>query len=181
MSILTTFTHPSDIRWQGRQRLHHTIFLAKNILLMPFIILVIVESALIKSWWPYESWEYAPYEFWLRIGLALIPDLVYTIIAFFLILNPMHHSTYSFHPIFALVGSVLTVCLYVQVCWLGPFLAYANEVQFPNEDAWQSIVYAEAGIQVVLLLMWAGMMGLSAVAVHKWRAGKKGGVEEVRV
>jgi hypothetical protein len=93
----------------------------------------------------------------------------------------MHHSTYSFHPIFALVGSVLTVCLYIQVCWLGPFLAYANEVQFPNEDAWQSIVYAEAGIQVVLLLMWAGMMGLSAVAVHKWRAGKRGEVEEVSV
>jgi hypothetical protein len=43
-----------------------------------------------------------------------------------LILNPLHRPTYSFHPVFALVGSVIMVCLYVQVCWLNPFVAYAS-------------------------------------------------------
>jgi len=73
------------------------------------------------------------------------------------------------------------ICLYIQVCWLGPFLAYANEVQFPNEDTWQNIVYGEAGFQILLLLMWAGMLALSAVAVRKWRVGKRGGVKEAGV
>jgi hypothetical protein len=66
MSIISPFTSPQDVRWKGFQRRHHTIFLVKNIILFLFIILVIVEYPLFKSWWengpyrPVKSWEYAP-------------------------------------------------------------------------------------------------------------------------
>jgi hypothetical protein len=66
MGIFSAFTSPVDVRWQGIQRHHHTIFLVKNVILTLFIILVIVEYPLFKSWWengPYsyhKNWDYAP-------------------------------------------------------------------------------------------------------------------------
>ena len=66
MSILMPFTSPNDIRWRGPQRFNHTIFLIKNILLLLFIILVIVEYALFKKWWEsgtysyHRDWTWAP-------------------------------------------------------------------------------------------------------------------------
>jgi hypothetical protein len=64
----------------------------------------------------------------------------------------------------------------VQVCWLNPFVAYANEVSFYNSDNWVGLAYVETGFQVVLCAFWVGLMGYSAVAVKKWRLeGGKGG------
>jgi glycopeptide antibiotics resistance protein len=61
MGILAPFIHPQDTRWRtGPQRHHHTIFLAKNLLLIPFIILVIVEFAVFKSSWKWDIEVYAP-------------------------------------------------------------------------------------------------------------------------
>ncbi|KAF2824494.1 hypothetical protein CC86DRAFT_371811 [Ophiobolus disseminans] len=179
MGIFTPFTSPHDIRWQGPQRHHHALFLVKNFILFLFIILVIVEYPLFKNWWEngpyqsYKSWEYAPYHFWLRIGLALIPDVLVTLTSLVLILNPLHHSTYSFHPIFALVSSIFLLSLYVNVCWLNPLIAYSNEVSFHNHQIWNKIVFAETAFEVVLCLCWIAMMGFSCVAVHKWRMAKK--------
>jgi hypothetical protein len=67
MGILTPFTSPHDIRWQhGAQRHHHTLFLLKTLILIPFTILIIVEFALLRSWKGYSSaydladWSTAP-------------------------------------------------------------------------------------------------------------------------
>jgi hypothetical protein len=66
MGILTPFTSPADPRWHSFPRHHHTIFLVKNLILVLFTILVIVEYPLFKNWWensPYsyhKSWEWAP-------------------------------------------------------------------------------------------------------------------------
>ncbi|KAF2023039.1 hypothetical protein EK21DRAFT_81721, partial [Setomelanomma holmii] len=194
MSILTPFKFPTDIRWRGIERHHHKIFLVKSVLLILFSILVIAEYSLFKSWWengPYDyhkDWTWAPYQFWLRIGIALIPDILVTLLTLILLLNPLHHATYSFHPVFALVSSFCMFGLYVGVCFLNPLFALSNEVAFHNMDIWERIVFVETGFEGVICLCWVGMMGLSAVAVHRWRVGRRGwkgivsgGQEEERV
>ncbi|KAH7072507.1 hypothetical protein FB567DRAFT_633394 [Paraphoma chrysanthemicola] len=179
MGLLTPFTSPTDPRWHGFQRHHHALFFIKSVILAPFIILVIVDYALFKSWWEsgsysyHKSWEYAPYQFWLRIGLALIPDIILTLIYLILILNPLHRSTYSLHPVFALVASICMLGPYATVCWLNPMIAMSNEVGFPNMEKWEQIMWAETGMQALLALMWIEMMIASCVAVHKWRKGRK--------
>lgn len=66
MGILKPFTSPTDPRWHGFQRHHHTLWLIKSALLIPFIILVIVDYALFKTWWEsgsysyHKTWEWAP-------------------------------------------------------------------------------------------------------------------------
>ncbi|KAH7064127.1 hypothetical protein BKA63DRAFT_428289 [Paraphoma chrysanthemicola] len=179
MGLLKPFTSPTDPRWHG-SRHHHTLFLTKSLILAPFIILVIIDYALFKSWWesePYsfhKSWKYAPYEFWFRIGIALIPDVILTLIYLILIFNPLHHSTYSLHPVFALVASICMLGLYATVCWLNPFIMLCNEIGFPNVEKWYLIVWAETGMQATLALMWIAMMISSCRAVHAWRKGRKG-------
>jgi hypothetical protein len=67
INIFSPFTSPRYNRWKGPQRAHHIVFLVKSLILFLFIILVIVEYALFKSWWfadkyPYnKSWDWAPY------------------------------------------------------------------------------------------------------------------------
>jgi hypothetical protein len=60
-------------------------------------------------------------------------------------------------------------------------LAYANEDGFRGRDAWEKMVYAEAGFEVVLCFLWVGMMACGAVAVHKWRKTRKSGCQGERV
>jgi hypothetical protein len=64
MGLITPFTQPQDVRWQGPLRRHHIVFLVKTVVLILFIILAIVEYALLKSWWDYNTfeleWRYAP-------------------------------------------------------------------------------------------------------------------------
>ncbi|OAL03397.1 hypothetical protein IQ06DRAFT_344654 [Phaeosphaeriaceae sp. SRC1lsM3a] len=178
MGILTQFTSPQDVRWQAHRN-HHIIFLVKSILLIPFIIVVIVEYSLFKDWWENGpdhtryDWEWAPYHFWLRIGMALIPDVLLTLASLVLILNPMHHATYSFHPVFALVSSFVVMALYVQVCWLNPLIAGSNEVGFYNQDVWEKIVYAETAFQGIICILYIVMVVYSCVTVHNWRMAKK--------
>lgn len=107
--------------------------------------------------------------------MALIPDVVLTLVSFILILNPMHHSTYSFHPIFALVSSFVMMAMYAQVCWLNPLIALSNEVAFDYSESWQKIVFAETAFECVICFLWIAMLVYSCVAVHKWRMGKKNG------
>ncbi|KAH7382608.1 hypothetical protein DE146DRAFT_760445 [Phaeosphaeria sp. MPI-PUGE-AT-0046c] len=181
MGILTHFTSPQDVRWQGSHRTHHLLFLIKSILLVPFIILVIVEYPLFKSWWENGpghtryDWYWAPYQFWPRIGMALIPDVIVTVASLVLILNPMNHATYSFHPVFALVSSFIVMALYVQVCWLNPLIALSNEVAFYNSDVWKKIVYAETAFEGIICILYIAMLVYSCIAVHKWRMAKKSG------
>jgi hypothetical protein len=107
--------------------------------------------------------------------MAFFPDLLFTLISLILILNPMHHSTYAFHPIYALVSSFIMFILYAMVCWLNPFVMYGDESSFEESDTWLKIAFAETGLQVVLCLLWGAMMVFSCIAVHKWRMAKKNG------
>jgi hypothetical protein len=114
------------------------------------------------------------YNFWSRIGIALIPDVLLTIVTLVLILNPLHNATYSFHPIFALVSSLVMMGLYVSVAALNPIIAYSDETTFDNSGKWLNLTLAEMGVQAVLELLYLVMMVYSCVAVHKWRMAKKG-------
>jgi hypothetical protein len=120
-----------------------------------------------------DSNSSSSYHFWLRIGLALIPDVLLTMVSIILILNPMHHSTYSFHPVFALVTSLVMMSLYVNVCWLNPIVAMSSEVWFYNADVWDNLALAETGMQSILCIVWIVLMGYSCAAVHGWRKEKK--------
>jgi hypothetical protein len=120
------------------------------------------------------------YHFWLRIGLALIPDVIVTLLYLVLIFNPLHDSTYSLHPIFALVTSIAMIVLYANVCWLNPMIAYSNEVGFHNMQIWEKITWVETGFEVVLCLCWIAMMVGSCVAVHRWRIAQKAAEDERR-
>jgi hypothetical protein len=112
------------------------------------------------------------YHFWLRIGIALIPDALLTLVSLVLILNPMHHSTYSFHPVFALTTSLIMMSLYINVVWLNPIIALSNEIDFPHSSAWYNMALTETGIQVLLCITWILLMGYSCAAVRNWRATK---------
>lgn len=41
---------PVDPRWQGRPRHYLTAFTIKNLFIIPFVILVVVEGVLYKRW-----------------------------------------------------------------------------------------------------------------------------------
>jgi hypothetical protein len=118
------------------------------------------------------------YHFWLRIGMALIPDVIVTIVYLVLILNPMHHSTYSLHPVFALVSSIVMMAMYANVTWLNVFIARSNEVGFHRSEVWEKLVYAETAFEGVICLLWIAMLVYSCVAVDKWRRAKKVGSAE---
>jgi hypothetical protein len=105
--------------------------------------------------------------------MALIPDVIVTLVSFVLILNPMHHSTYSFHPVFALVSSIAFMALWLTVSWLNPFIAVASEVDFHHRSVWEKLVFAETAFEAVLCLLWIAMLVYSSVAVDRWRIAKK--------
>ncbi|UPX20944.1 uncharacterized protein EKO05_0011154 [Ascochyta rabiei] len=73
---------PQDPRWHGPQSKYPTINLLKTTFLIPFTILIIVETTLHRIWYnayystvEYDSSETIAY-FFLRLGLSLIPDFL---------------------------------------------------------------------------------------------------------
>lgn len=104
--------------------------------------------------------------------MALIPDIVLTILSAFLMAYPSHRPTSWFHPVFALVSSIFLFSIYLQVCWLNIIVAYSDERQ---RGSWMSLVWFEVVLQAFLTLMWLAMMVYSCVAVHRWRKTKKMG------
>jgi hypothetical protein len=115
------------------------------------------------------------YHFWLRIGMAYFLDLLCTLISLVLILNPMHRATYAFHPVFALVQSLIMAIMWAAVSGTNPSLAWSEETFFEQRHEWEQIAYAETGFQVAICLLWGAMVVLSCIAVHRWRSAGKGG------
>lgn len=113
------------------------------------------------------------YNFWFRIGMAYFPDLLFTLVSLVLILNPMHRATYAFHPVFALVQSLIMFLMWAVVSGLNPALAYSEETFFKKRREWEQIAYAETGFQVAVCLLWVAMLALSCIVVHRWRGAKK--------
>lgn len=106
--------------------------------------------------------------FWTRTGIYIIIDAILSLTMAFFIWKE------KWHPIAALVTSILASALWLAACFLNAFIAYSNEYWFLNMDAWRKIVYGEAGLQAVLVLCYWAMMGFAAKAVHEWRKVKNG-------
>jgi hypothetical protein len=114
--------------------------------------------------------------------MAYFPDLLFTLISLVLILNPMHRATYAFHPVFALVQSLVMAIMWAAVSGTNPALAWSEETFFEQRQEWEQIAYAETGFQVAVCLLWGAMVVLSCIAVHRWRsAGKNGDVRMEQV
>jgi hypothetical protein len=101
-------------------------------------------------------------------------DLLLTIISLVLILNPLHRATYAFHPVFALVQSLIMWLLWATVSASNASLAWSEETFFEHRREWEQIAFAETGFQAAIFLLWVAMMVLSCIAVHRWRRAKKG-------
>ncbi|CAI6333782.1 unnamed protein product [Periconia digitata] len=167
----------ADKRWQGVQRHYFTVFILKNIVLVAFIGLTIAESVLISKWYK-EMWTHpqstkldGPVEFWTRIGIALIPDVIITFVAIFCML------TQKWHPITALCSTVVLSALWLFCAVINSLITYSGEtIYFANmdyRDRWDAMCFAETGLQAAIAVMYMVMMGFAAKAVHVWRKGPR--------
>ncbi|KAF2877534.1 hypothetical protein BDV95DRAFT_481972, partial [Massariosphaeria phaeospora] len=165
MGIFTNFIRPTDPRWLGSQRHHLTLLLAKNVFLVGFLILVCVEAGLFWSWWKLEHSRKGDqvYSFWLRIGLSLVPELLLTPCQIYSV------ATQRWHPVSALVTSLISCGLWACALSLNVMLVFSNETGFPNLSAWYDLCYTEAGLQGVIALIYLVLMGFAAAAVHRYK------------
>ncbi|KAF3052803.1 hypothetical protein E8E11_002540 [Didymella keratinophila] len=142
-----SFLHPCDRRWQGPAQWFLYLDLVKNTVLFFFVILVIVEGALYRHWYmnyhstaEFDSSETAA-EWFVRIGLALILDILSTISTHTL----LHTNPVRLQPIFALTQSLIVFCLYPSALFLNLIITYSDETGYTYIDAWQRLCYAEMG------------------------------------
>ncbi|KAF2264067.1 hypothetical protein CC78DRAFT_580810 [Lojkania enalia] len=151
------FSHPKTPTWQGPQRTFFPLFATKSFLLLPFIILYVVEIN----------------DYGIRVLMTLVADLLLTPTTYFLIYRNMYH------PVTALVTSVVFFCLWLCGTLFNGFLAYSNELFFVKNTQWKNLCYGETGLQGVIDLLYGVMIGFAAVAVHRWRKGRKEGIAKV--
>lgn len=105
--------------------------------------------------------------------MALIPDLLTSLITIILILNPLHKATISYHPIYALISSFCLFALYTNCAWLNWLVPYSNEVNFAGRDAWEKLCLAELAMESLVALMWFVMFVLACVATRRWDVGRR--------
>ncbi|KAH6612128.1 hypothetical protein C7974DRAFT_419027 [Boeremia exigua] len=169
---MKTLLTPRDPRWHGPQRWFFVLDLLRIVVLTAFTILAITETVLFRKW--YNSWhstvEYDSDEtaadFFLRLGLALIPDIL-SVLTTHALLSRTH-----FHPVYALVQSLIVCCLYAVALSLNTIIVVCNESSIPQIGAWRRLCYAEMALQGVLWGVWVGLVGCACKAVDAWRAGR---------
>jgi hypothetical protein len=111
----------------------------------------------------------------LTIGLALIPDIINTIYTLIYLLQPSPSAFWGLHLIAVLMFNIIMLGLYLSAAFFNALHTYSNESGCYLEDQWQSVGYADVGVQSVLGLCYVGMVGWGGVAVHWWRVGRKEG------
>jgi hypothetical protein len=182
---------PQDARWHGTATAYFRLFYAKNLLITIFACLTIPEGILFRRWWSYSIAEdYSPYvparppplhiiitnipsyKFWLRIGIALFPEV------FFIPATVICCAMRRFHPIAALVGCIVLFALFLTAASLNSLIVASGEVSFPNRDIWERMCYAEVGLQVTIVLIYAAMGTYACKAVHRWRIARNGVLAE---
>lgn len=99
----------------------------------------------------------------MRIGIYLVPDLVLTLVM--LVFIPKRW----WHPITALVTSILWFGLWLCACFFNILLIESNEIPFDNVRQWYNWGYAEGTFQALIAVMYVIMMVFAAHAVHRWR------------
>ncbi|KAJ4986811.1 hypothetical protein SVAN01_07738 [Stagonosporopsis vannaccii] len=172
------FLRPRDPRWQGPQRWYLFIDLFKNIVLFFFTILIIVETSLYRKWYNsyFDTVEFDSEEtildFFVRIGIALLPDILSALLTWYL------QSRSHFHPVYALTQSLIIFCLYPIILTFNVIVVLSDETGMTNISTWRQLCYAEMGLQAVLTVCWIGLVVCSCVAVHMGRRGR--GEERMR-
>ncbi|KAK7188288.1 hypothetical protein PSPO01_05479 [Paraphaeosphaeria sporulosa] len=164
--------YPRDTRWHGVQKHYFNASTFKSLVLIAYVILIVVESVLMRRWFREETYDLSttegPWFFWSRTGIYLIIDAVFSLaMAYFTWKN-------NWHPVAALVTSILLFCLWVAACLLNTFVVYSNEYSFKHLDEWRRIAYGESGLQATISVCYFVMMGFAAKAVHDWRKNKTG-------
>ncbi|KAF1980323.1 hypothetical protein BU23DRAFT_594577 [Bimuria novae-zelandiae CBS 107.79] len=170
--------YPSDPRWHGAQRHYFNFAAVHSLILIIYVVLVIVEGVLMRRWtsdWGYGSRASTPYDFWARHGPYLLLDAALSLVSAWFI----HRS--KWHPVAALVTSVLAVCLWLCACLLNALLAYYSEYSFAERGEWEKIAYAQAAMQGLLVVCYAGMVGCAGKAVGVWKAERRVRRAEERV
>ncbi|CAI6337088.1 unnamed protein product [Periconia digitata] len=156
-----------DPRWRGGHRHYFTLFTIKNLIIIPFVIFVIVESRLLRSWWGDQPMDYDFKDhWWHRIGIALLPDAALTLGTTFGL------CTQNWHPITAVVTTIAILGPWVYCTFVNPFVAYSNERSFRNSDTWSNLCYGEAAFQVVITIIYFVMLGFASKGVHVWRKAR---------
>jgi hypothetical protein len=99
----------------------------------------------------------------------MVPDVAITL--FTLIAIPFGAG--FFHPILALLLSLLMIGVYAAISVLHTIIIYGDESNNYNKEDWDNLGYAEVGFQAILGLCYIGMAVMSCVAVHQWRRTKR--------
>ncbi|KAF1960783.1 hypothetical protein CC80DRAFT_590124 [Byssothecium circinans] len=150
-----------DPKWQGPQRHFFTVFAIKNLFLIVFAILIVVESVLFREWTRgYDSNNAA---FWARNSIPILVDSFLTLVTSWCI------ATQKWHPIAALVTSIFWPGVWVFGATYNSVGPYSTEVYFPRDDQWWALCWAEAAIQCIIGILYYVMMGFAAKAVHEMR------------
>jgi hypothetical protein len=102
----------------------------------------------------------------IRIGIALLPELVSIILT-----HTLFHFG-KFHPVYALTQSIILFGLYLSCLMLNLIVVASDETSFDHTDTWHNICYGEVALQGVLALFWIVLGVFSCIAVHKWRREK---------
>jgi hypothetical protein len=105
-------------------------------------------------------------DFFFRIGIALLPDILSMILTHALLYKQ------RFHPVFALAQALVVFCLYPSAFTMNLIVVYSDETGYPYIDAWQRLCWGEIGLQAVLMVLWTAFVICACIAVHKWRGVK---------
>ncbi|PSN63754.1 hypothetical protein BS50DRAFT_88067 [Corynespora cassiicola Philippines] len=159
---------PRDTRWRNGIYPRFLVgFCTKTIFLLIFIFLIVGDLVLLNELWPSKHNANEPFSFFFRIGIALFPDLLFTIITIVCI------YTGKLHPVTSLVVSIFGFGLYPVACFFNIITVYSNEYPFDGRESWYALGYAEAAFQAILALFYLALMVVSAIAVHRWRKLKR--------
>ncbi|KAF2636852.1 hypothetical protein P280DRAFT_459191 [Massarina eburnea CBS 473.64] len=159
--------------WQGPPRHFFTVFTIKNVLIIVFAILIVVESVMYRKWANNQS--YPNPLFGVRNTFPIVAD------AFLTIVTAPCIATNRWHPITALCTSILWTGVWLTGLVLNVIVPYASEISFTHDDTWMNICYAEAAFQAVIVILYCFMSVYSAKAVHGWRKTRAGGRTDIEL
>ncbi|KAF2189480.1 hypothetical protein K469DRAFT_40972 [Zopfia rhizophila CBS 207.26] len=196
--IFRAYMQPNDPRWRGRQRWGPVLFLPITFIFIVIWILFIADQAYSRVLWekynkareeairtksyntippsPPVNWDNdSSYgqdgvdDFFLRAGIAIIPETFHI---------PIHHVLIHKnrnHPVAALTLSIICMGLWLSSGLMTLFIWWSKEYSHSETNAFDELVMAGMGLQFVLTLLYLIYMGFAAAAVHKWRGNKKNG------
>jgi len=116
-------------------------------------------------------------QWYLRVGLAIIPDCLSTFFLLLLIQWPTDgvKGYRAMHPVALLALSLVMSGVYAAQACLHVLVFSFKEPAYRSE-AWEKVECAEVGFQAAFGLLYLGMAGFAGLAAWRWRTGKAGQV-----